>query len=265
MGAFFAALGAVLLFLLKLVGILLLVVLVLALLLLLIPFCADIAWEKDVLTVKAGALGLTFPVFRYPKPEPPETAGEPKGFWAKWKARRAERKRKKAAQKPKQPPKEKKPAEPRKKAKLTLHILCTILRGAGALMKAVFGALRITHIRVCLGVRGSDPADAARSYGKLQAGLYPALGFLDRFLYFSSTNCASCRTSAASSPRWRTGCPCASRRRRCSSSSPRCGCWWSSGAKRCWTCSCECGTLYKISHALTALSVPAAGTGPAGE
>ena len=50
-------------------------------------------------------------------------------------------------------------------------------------MKAVFGALRITHIRVCLGVRGSDPADAARSYGKLQAGLYPALGFLDRFLY----------------------------------------------------------------------------------
>ncbi len=183
MGAFFAALGAVLLFLLKLVGILLLVVLILALLLLLIPFCADIAWEKDVLTVKAGALGLTFPVFRYPKPEPPETAGEPKGFWAKWKARRAERKRKKAAQKPKQPPKEKKPAEPRKKAKLTLHILCTILRGAGALMKAVFGALRITHIRVCLGVRGSDPADAARSYGKLQAGLYPALGFLDRFLY----------------------------------------------------------------------------------
>ena len=109
MGAFFAALGAVLLFLLKLVGILLLVVLVLALLLLLIPFCADIAWEKDVLTVKAGALGLNFPVFRYPKPEPPETAGEPKGFWAKWKARRAERKRKKAAQKPKQPPKEKKP------------------------------------------------------------------------------------------------------------------------------------------------------------
>ena len=36
---------------------------------------------------------------------------------------------------------------------------------------------------MCLGVRGSDPADAARSYGKLQAGLYPVLGFLDRFLY----------------------------------------------------------------------------------
>ena len=40
-----------------------------------------------------------------------------------------------------------------KKAKLTLNILCIILRGAGTLIRAVFGALRITHIRVCLGVR----------------------------------------------------------------------------------------------------------------
>ena len=102
---------------------------------------------------------------------------------AKFSAWRAERKRKKAAQKPPQKPKEKKPAEPRKKAKITLNILCTILRGAGTLLRAVFGALRITHIRVCLGVRGDDPAAAARSYGKLQAWLYPVLGFLDRFIY----------------------------------------------------------------------------------
>ena len=83
----------------------------------------------------------------------------------------------------KKPAKEKKPAEPRKKAKLTLNILCTILRGAGTLIRAVFGALRITHIRVCLGVRGEDPAAAARNYGKLQAWLYPVLGVLDRFIY----------------------------------------------------------------------------------
>ena len=75
------------------------------------------------------------------------------------------------------------PAPPRKKAKLTLNILCTILRGAGTLIRAVFGALRITHIRVCLGVRGEDPAAAARNYGKLQAWLYPVLGVLDRFIY----------------------------------------------------------------------------------
>ena len=83
----------------------------------------------------------------------------------------------------KKPAKEKKPAEPRKKAKLTLNILCTILRGAGTLIRAVFGALCITHIRVCLGVRGEDPAAAARNYGKLQAWLYPVLGVLDRFIY----------------------------------------------------------------------------------
>ena len=59
-----AFLGGVLLFLLKVVGILLLVVLVLAALLLLCPFCADVCWEKGVLTVKAGALGIGFPVFQ---------------------------------------------------------------------------------------------------------------------------------------------------------------------------------------------------------
>ena len=145
-----AAVGGVLLLLLKVLGILLLVVLALMVLLLLIPFCADVSWEQDTLTVKAGALGITFPVFQYPKPEPTE-----------------ESKRKK------------KP----KKAKLPLNILCTILRGAGTLIRAVFGALRITHIRVCLGVRGEDPAAAARNYGKLQAWLYPVLGVLDRFIY----------------------------------------------------------------------------------
>ena len=145
-----AAVGGVLLFLLKVLGILLLVVLALMVLLLLIPFCADVSWEQDTLTVKAGALGITFPVFQYPKPEPTE-----------------ESKRKK------------KP----KKAKITLEILCTMLKGAGTLTKAVFGALRITKIQVRLGVRGEDPAAAARSYGKLQAWLYPVLGVLDRFLW----------------------------------------------------------------------------------
>ena len=135
--------GGVLLFLLKCIGILLLVVLVLAALLMLCPFCADVLWENETLTVKAGALGITFPVFQYPKPEPTEES-----------KRKKKPKKAKAAKKP---AKEKKSAEPRKKAKLTLNILCTILRGSGTLIRAVFGALRITHIRVCLGVRGGGP------------------------------------------------------------------------------------------------------------
>ena len=178
MGAFLAALGAVLLFVLKAVGILLLVVLVLAVLLLLCPFCADLCWEHGVLTVRAGALGITFPVFQYPKPEPPpapENPEPPKGFGkvkAKFAAWRAERKRKKAEEKARKKAAAGKPARPRKKAKITLEIICTMLRGAGRLMKAVFGALRITKIQVRLGVRGEDSAAAARDYGKLQAWLW---------------------------------------------------------------------------------------------
>ena len=185
MGAVFSVLGAVLLFLLKLIGILLLIVLILLAVVLLCPFCADVKWENEVLTIRAGMLGITFPVFQYPKPEPPAEPQQPKGVWgrlkAKLAARRAERKRKKEAANPPKP-KEKKPSS-RKKAKLTLNIVCTMVRGAGRLMRAVFGALRFTKIRVCLGVRGDDPASAARSYGKLQAWLYPALGVLDRFFY----------------------------------------------------------------------------------
>ena len=187
MGAFLAALGAVLLFILRVIGILLLVVLILLVLLLLCPFCADLCWEHGVLTVKAGALGITFPVFQYPKPEPPAQPEEPKGFTgrlkAKFRAWRAERKRKKAEKKAAQPAKPKAEKPPRQKAKITLEILCTMLKGAGTLTKAVFGVLRITKIQVRLGVRGEDPAAAARSYGKLQAWLYPVLGVLDRFLW----------------------------------------------------------------------------------
>ena len=72
MGMVLSAVGACLLFVLKAVGILLLILLVLAALLLLCPFCADVCWQNDTLIVKAGALGITFPVFRYPAPEKPE-------------------------------------------------------------------------------------------------------------------------------------------------------------------------------------------------
>ena len=58
-----------------------------------------------------------------------------------------------------------------------------MLRGAGRLTRAIFGALRFTKIRICLGVRGEDPAQAARTYGKLNAWLYTSLGVLDRFIF----------------------------------------------------------------------------------
>lgn len=172
--------GFALLFLLKLIGVLLLVILVLLAVLLLIPFCADVAWEDEVLTVRAGAMGLTFPFFQYPKPEPPTEPLPSKGFWGKLKAklaaRRTERKRKKAEKKPPQK------TAPRKKAKITLNIILTILHGAGRLLKVIFGQLKFTKIRVCIGVRG-EPDSAAYRYGKLNAVVYPTLGYLDHFFY----------------------------------------------------------------------------------
>lgn len=187
MMAVLGALGWLLLTLLKIVGILLLIVLVLLALALLCPFCADFCWENGVVTIRAGVPGITLPVFRWPAP-PPAGPEEPKGFFgklkAKLRARRAERRRKKAAERAaKEAKKPKKETPPRKKAKLTLNILVTILRGAGRLTKAVFGSLRVTKIRVCLGVRGEDPAEAARAYGRLNAWLYPSLGVIDRFVY----------------------------------------------------------------------------------
>ena len=173
MGAFLAALGAVLLFILRVIGILLLVVLILLVLLLLCPFCADLCWEHGVLTVKAGALGITFPVFQYPKPEPPpapENPEPPRGFGkvkAKFAAWRAERKRKKAEEKARKKAaaaaaKANKPAQPRKKAKITLEILCTMLKGAGTLTKAVFGARRSEKAAGCRCPGAGQRADPLR-------------------------------------------------------------------------------------------------------
>ena len=53
------ALGWLLLTLLKIAGVLLLILLVLLAFVLLCPLCADVCWEGGVLTVRAGALGLT--------------------------------------------------------------------------------------------------------------------------------------------------------------------------------------------------------------
>ena len=56
--------------------------LLLALAALLIPFCADVAWEGEAgdpdapgrLRVRAGACGITLPVWEYPNPAPPPGA-----------------------------------------------------------------------------------------------------------------------------------------------------------------------------------------------
>ena len=190
MSAVLSFLGGVILFLLQFILILLAVLLGLGLLLLLCPFCADLSWEDEILRVRVGALGITLPVFQFPEPEPPAMeGGEPPepGFWARqWKKFRAwlgERRRRRAAKKPPRKPEAKPKAAPRKKAKITLDVICALLRGAGKITRAAFGALRFTRIRVYLPVSGEDPADTARAYGRVNAWLYTTLGVLDYFVY----------------------------------------------------------------------------------
>ena len=96
------ALGWLLLTLLKIAGVLLLILLVLLALILLCPLCADVCWEGGVLTVRAGALGLTLPVFQWPAPEKPAGAEEPKGFWGKLKAKLCARRKSANGRKPPQ-------------------------------------------------------------------------------------------------------------------------------------------------------------------
>lgn len=159
-----SVLGAVLLVLLKGIGILLLVVLILAVVLLFCPFCADVQWANDVLTIRAGALGLTLPVFQYPAPEKPKK---------KKKKNRPNRKRTRSPGRRPRP--QKGPAD----LEHPLHHPA----GGGPADQSHHRVAAHHEDRRCAGRRGEDPAEAARSYGRLNAWLYPALGFLDRFVY----------------------------------------------------------------------------------
>ena len=227
MGMVLSAVGACLLFILKVVGILLLILLVLAALLLLCPFCADVCWQNDTLTVKAGALGITFPVFQYPKPEPPAQPEEPKGFTgrlkAKFRAWRAERKRKKAKKKAAQPAKPKAEKPPRQKAKINAGCDLHHAAGVGTLLRAVFGALRFTRISVCLVCAGTTPPQLPAATASCKRGCTRPLACWTISSFWNLTSCAFCRTSAAPSLLCRTRCPSGSAHRRCSSSLPLCG------------------------------------------
>lgn len=181
--------------------VLLAVALALALLALLIPFCADVAWEGEEgspdglgrLRVRAGALGLTVPVFEYPKPVPPpapegQEPARPGLFRrllarlkAKLAARREARRQKRAAKAAARRPKA--PTKPREKAKFTLDTLRALLQAGGKMTLAVFGALRVTRIRLFWPVSGGEPDEAARAYGQANAWLYPTLGVLSHFIY----------------------------------------------------------------------------------
>ena len=196
---------------------------------LLCPFCADVCWQNDTLTVKAGALGITFPVFQYPQPEPPAQPEEPKGFTGRLKAKfrtwRAEHKRKKAEKKAAQPAKPKAEKPPRQKAQ---------------------------RARSALACAGTTPLQLPAITASCRHGCTRPLACWITVSFWNLTSCAFCRTSAAPSPLCRIECPSGSVRRRCSSSLPLCGCCTSSGVKKYWTYSYKVWYTKSISECFPA-------------
>ena len=138
MGAFLAALGAVLLFILRVIGHSAAGGADLTGAVAAVPLLRRPVLGARCAHRKGRCAGHHLPVFQYPKPEPlpaPEIRSRP-GLWqgqGKVCRMRAERKRKKAEEKARKKAaaaaaKANKPAQPRKKAKITLDVICTMLR-----------------------------------------------------------------------------------------------------------------------------------------
>jgi hypothetical protein len=168
-----AAVGAVLLLILKILGIVLAVLLGLLILVLLIPASVWIDYSEKGLTVKAGMLFLKFQLL----PARPKKAKKKKN------AAEADAGKHDAAQKKK----EKKPD--REKAKLTFDQIVAAVKGAGRFLKAVLDKMRITHIRILLPITGADAADTAIKYGQAQAWLHSGLAVLNRAVWLDFDEC----------------------------------------------------------------------------
>ena len=153
---------------------LLAVLLALVLAALLIPVSVWLEYSGGMFRLSAGMLFVKIPIL----PRKPLTEQQKKRR-AEKAARKAQKKRR--TQKPPPPQTQAKPA--RQKAKLTVDALCTMAGAAGRFLRAVLGALRITHIRICLPVSGQDAADTAVQYGQTNAWLHTALAFLNRVFW----------------------------------------------------------------------------------
>jgi hypothetical protein len=160
-----AAVGAVLLLILKILGIVLAVLVGVFILLLVLPASVWISYQNDALTVKAGMFFIRFKL--WPRPEKPKRE--------KTKVEQAE--------------KEKKPKESKEKIELTVDQICDAVKDTGAFAKKVLGTMRITQIRLYLPISGADAADTALNYGRAQGWLHASLGFLNRLLWLDFKEC----------------------------------------------------------------------------
>ena len=241
--ALFSALGAVLLFLLKLVGILLLIGMVFLALVLFCPFCADVQWEQGVFTVKAGALGLAFPVFQYPKPRAHGTRRTQGPAWqTESKIPRlacGTQSEKGGGKSSKTRKAQKRNASPQKGKTYPQHHLYDAAGSRAADPGDLRGAAvyQNPHLPWCPGRRPRAGGPHLWQAERLALHLAGCSGPLSSSWILKS--CASCRISAVRSPPWKTGSRSGYRRGCFSSFVPPCAFFTSSGAKKCWTYSSD--------------------------
>ncbi len=183
MAGVWAVLATALYYLLCTLGWLLLVVLVLLCIVLFVPTFVDIVYQEDEITVVAGILCVR--VHLYPRVYflwdiyANETGDERATRLAKKEEKRLAKQAKKDAKKLGQD--EKKALK--KGVKITLETIITLLQTAGMVMRIIFGALKITNIRLRLPVQEGDAAKTATQYGKTNAWVYGTLAALNNFLY----------------------------------------------------------------------------------
>ncbi len=175
-----AAVGMVLLTILKILGWVLLAAAALLAFVLLVPVEAVLRYERGVFSVSAGMLGIR--VRLWPRPE--------KSLSPRAQARREAKERAKAAKAAKKKQGGEKPKkQPKEKAKLTFDAVCGLADTAGPFLRAVLGGLRITGIRLYWPVHADDAAATALLYGKTQAWLHAGLALLDRVFWLDFKEC----------------------------------------------------------------------------
>ena len=190
-----AVAGTVLLFLLKTLGILLLAVLAVLLIALVLPISVWLAFEDNAFTVHAGVWRWRIQVF-----PPAQKSGGKKTEKQKKKTSRAKSaKAEKTAQSPAAgSEKTKKPDKPENAESekspglllgLTFQQLVEAVKGLGWLGRRILGGLRFTHIRLYMPVTGSDAAETAIRYGKIQAWLHSGLAVLNRAFWLDFDEC----------------------------------------------------------------------------
>lgn len=156
----------VLLIVLKVLGILLAVLLALVLVVLVLPITAKLQYEQGEFKVWAGTLGIMVQLL-------------PQKQQKKKKKPTAEKSAKT------QQPTEKSKAKPKphtQKVHLSVDAICQMVQTAGWMLRQILMSLKVHDVRIRLPIQGSDAADTAIQYGKINAWLYSALGVLQNGL-----------------------------------------------------------------------------------